>query len=426
MIKIIKLPNNLEMISAPILGAKTTTVLAMAATGSKFENKKNSGVSHFLEHMFFKGTAKRPNTLAISSELDRLGGEFNAFTGKEYTGYFVKVESSRVEPALDVLSDMLLNSKFEQEEIDREKNVIIEELNMYIDNPMLHIEDLFEQCLYGDTPAGRDTIGSKRSILEMSRRDIIDYYGSQYSSGKIAVCIAGKAGADEIRIAEKYFKPFGKKNYSDKKITDDKQPRAKTILHFKKTDQAHLCLGARAFRFADKNEIAAKIISVILGGTMSSRLFIELRERRGLAYYVRANSEPYSDVGYLTTQAGVPIGKLPQAIRIILDEYKKISEESVGEEELDRVKQCVIGRSALNLESSDSLASWYGKQAVLFKQQKTKGEFLTPEKYYDIIKKITQEDIMRAAQEIFVEKNLNLAIIGPCRNQEKFEKMLKL
>ena len=167
MIKIIKLPNNLEMISAPILGAKTTTVLAMVATGSKFENKRNSGVSHFLEHMFFKGTAKRPNTLAISSELDRLGGEFNAFTGKEYTGYFVKVESSRIEPALDVLSDMLLNSKFEQEEIDREKNVIIEELNMYIDNPMLHIEDLFEQCLYGDTPAGRDTVGSKRSILEM-------------------------------------------------------------------------------------------------------------------------------------------------------------------------------------------------------------------------------------------------------------------
>ncbi len=425
MLKTMKLPNGLEVIAAPIAGAKTTTVLAMFATGSKFENKKNSGVSHFLEHMFFKGTVKRPNTLAIASELDGAGGEFNAFTGKEYTGYFVKVESSRIELAMDVLSDMLLNSKFDQEEIGREKNVIIEELNMYIDNPIMHIEDLFEQCLYGDTPAGRDTIGSKKSISEIARRDLFDYYNSQYSSDKAVVCLAGQAGAEEIELAKKYFQPFGKKKYSDKKNTDNSQSRAKAILHFKKTDQAHLSLGVRAFQFAEKDEIAAKIISVILGGAMSSRLFTELRERRGLAYYVRTHSEPYSDSGYLTTQAGVPIEKAPEAVKIILDEYKKISEQSIGEEELNRVKQCVIGRSAISLESSDSLANWYGRQAVLFKQQKTKNNLLTPEKYYDIIGKINSQDIRRAAEKIFVEKNLNLAVIGPYKNNEKFEKMLK-
>src|SRR3989344_1100539 len=165
MYKTTKLSSGLEIISAPIPGTKTATVLVMAATGSRFENKQTSGLSHFLEHLFFKGTIKRPNTLAISSAIDRVGGEFNAFTGKEYTGYYVKVEGRQLELALDVLSDILLNSKFDTEEINREKGVIIEELNMYLDNPLTYMEDLFEACLYGDTPAGRDTIGTKKNIL---------------------------------------------------------------------------------------------------------------------------------------------------------------------------------------------------------------------------------------------------------------------
>ncbi|MFA6307152.1 MAG: pitrilysin family protein [Patescibacteria group bacterium] len=426
MFKITKLPNQLEVVAAPIDGAKTVTVLVMAATGSRFENKGNSGISHFLEHMFFKGTVKRSTTLEISSALDRVGGEFNAFTGKEYTGYYVKVEAGHLELALDVLSDILLNSKFSEEEISREKGVIIEELNMYRDNPLIYIEDLFEQCLYGDTPAGRDTIGTKATILGLNRRKILDYVATQYSSDKTIISLAGGLKPGAVKLVDKYFNNFFKKDYREKLKTNDEQARPKLNLFYKPTDQAHLSLGVRTYNYGDKNEIIAKIISLILGGTMSSRLFTELRERRGLAYYVRTNNEPYTDSGYLTTQAGVPIGKLAEAVKIILDEYKRLTEKLVGAEELSRVKQCLIGRSALQLESSDSVASWYARQAILFKEQKRQDKILTPEEYYTRIKKVGASDIRRVAREIFVKKKLNLAAIGPYKDKGKFEKMLEL
>lgn len=426
MYKITKLPNQLEIITAPLKGTATVTCLVMVATGSKFETKEQSGLSHFLEHLFFKGTAKRPTTLAISSELDKVGGEFNAFTGKECTGYFVKVAAEELELALDVLSDMLLNSKFAAEEINREKGVIIEELNMYLDNPLIYIEDLFEAALYGDSPAGRDTIGTKKTISSFNRQDVLNYVGSQYSADKMIVCLAGQAGDKEVQLAKKYFFKFTKKDYQNKTRVNDRQDKPSLNLHYKKTDQAHLSLGVRASAFARPDELIVKIISVMLGGTMSSRLFIELRERRGLAYYVRTHDEPYTDSGYLTTQAGVPIAKLDSAIEIILAEYKKLAERPVKAEELNRVKQCLIGRGALQLEASDAVANWYGRQAILLKEQGHAGGILTPEVFYARIKKISANDIRRVAKEIFVNNKLNLAVIGPYREKERFEKILKL
>lgn len=426
MYKTTRLPNQLEIMAAPISGVKTVTALVMIATGSKFENKETSGLSHFLEHLFFKGTAKRPNTLAISSELDKVGGEYNAFTGKEYTGYFVKVAADQLALALDVLSDMLLNSKFATEEINREKGVIVEELNMYLDNPLVHIEDLFEDCLYGDSPAGRDTIGTKKTILSFNRRKVLDYVGSQYSADKMIVCLAGQAGDKEVRLARKYFSKFSEKAYQEKIKVDDAQTQPALKLHYKKTDQAHLSLGVRALPHAHPDELTVEIISLLLGGSMSSRLFTELRERRGLAYYVRTHDEPYTDSGYLTTQAGVPINKLDQAIRIILAEYKKLLSQPVKAEELNRVKQCLIGRSALQLEASDAVANWYARQAILFKEQGRSEGILTPEKYYTLIKKITSSDISRVAKEIFKSQHLNLAVIGPYRDKTPLQKMLEL
>ena len=271
-----KLANGLEIISAPLAGTKTVTALIMVATGSKFENKQTSGLSHFLEHLFFKGTKKRPTTLAISAELDKVGGEFNAFTGKEYTGYFVKVAAEELELALDVLSDMLLNSKFAAAEIEREKAVVIEELNMYLDNPLIYIEDLFESCLYGDSPAGRDTIGTKQTILSFNRPDVLNYVGSQYSAPKMIVCLAGQVGAKEAGLAKKYFSKFSKKDYREKPVTNDRQDRPALKLHYKKTDQAHLSLGVRASGFATPDELIVKIIALLLGGSMTSRLFTQL------------------------------------------------------------------------------------------------------------------------------------------------------
>ncbi len=423
MFNIKKLSNGLRLITAPIQGAKSATVLFIVGTGSKYESRRQNGISHFLEHLFFKGTAKRPTTLAISSELDKVGGEYNAFTGKEYTGFWVKVEASQLDLALDVLADMMLNSKFEAEEIEREKGVIIEELNMYLDNPLIYIEDLYEQCLYGDSPAGWDTIGTKNNILRFRRPDFINYLRTQYGATNAIICLAGKLSFGDIN---KYFAKLPKSQIKDKIAVRERQSRPKLKLHHKKTDQAHLSLGVRAMPFGHQDEMVLKIIGAILGGSMSSRLFTNLRERHGLAYYVRTNYETYTDSGYVTTRAGVPIDKVNQAIGIILAEYKKITLEKVRTGELEKVKQLLMGRTALQLESSDDIASWYARQAMLFHEQKRPAKILTPDDYYRAVRRVEIKDIVRVAKKIFVNSKLNLAVIGPYKDEKAFEKILRI
>ncbi len=433
MYKLQTLSNKLRLITIPMRGTKTATVLVMVKTGSKYENKNNNGISHFLEHMFFKGTDKRPNTLAITSELDSVGAEFSAFTGKEYTGYWVKVGAGQIELALDVVSDMLINSKFEQKEIDREKGVIIEEFNMCRDNPIMYIEDLFEELLYGNQPAGWDTIGTKKNILRFKRNDFVDYLTSQYGAQNIFVCAAGDIKTTptiegEIResrlqlsaLVNKYFSKLQASDFQGKQPVKEKQTKPQVKLHYKKIDQANLSLGVRTFPIGHQDEFILKITSILLGGSMSSRLFIQLRERHGLAYYVRTQSEFYTDTGYLTTQAGVPIDKLDQAIKIILVEYKKLVNRLVDKIELDKIKNLIHGKMAIQLEASENVADWYGRSFAL------REKILTPEELLKAINKVTARDIQRVAQDIFVNKGLNLAVIGPLRDGERFIKILKL
>jgi len=418
-----KYKNNLRLITAPMEGTRTFTVLVMIATGSKYENRDNSGISHFLEHMFFKGTEKRPSTLGISSELDSVGAEFNAFTSKEYTGYWVKVSSDKKEMAVDIISDMLINSKFESEEINREKGVIIEELNMYEDNPMMHIEDVFEQCLYGDTPAGWDVIGTKDNINNFERKDFIDYFKTQYVAENTVVCFAGDVSINESEVfVDKYFSKMNNAKSIDKKATSDLQDSPKVKINNKKTDQVNLSLGVRTVPSNHKDEIILKFVANILGGSMSSRLFTQLRERNGLAYYVRTGTEFYTDTGYLTTQAGVPISKIDQSIDIILKEYRKIKTESIDEVELKKVKDMIKGRAILQMESSDNIANWYAKQAVLDKKILQLSDFIK------IIDNITANDVQRVSDYIFNNNRLNLAMIGDFNNEslKNFQANLKL
>jgi len=431
MYKLQTLSNKLRLITIPMRGTKTATILVMVRTGSKYENKKNNGISHFLEHMFFKGTKKRPNTLAIATELDKVGGEYNAFTGKEYTGYWVKVESGQIELALDVVSDMLINSKFETNEIEREKGVIIEELNMYRDNPIMYIEDVFEELLYGNQPAGLDTIGTRENILRFKRRDFVDYLNSQYGVQNVFVCVAGNIDKQhEIKarrrrlafisgdLVNKYFSKLQASDFKDKQPVKEKQSQPQIKLHYKKTDQAHLSLGVRSFSIAHKDEFNLKALAILLGGSMSSRLFTQLRERQGLAYYVRTQPEFYTDSGYLTTQAGVPIDKLEKAIKIILAEYKKLADKLVDKKELDKTKKLIRGKMAIQLEASDNVANWYGRSAVL------REKILSPDNFLQAVNAVTVKDIQRVAQDVFVNKGLNLVVIGPFRDGERFEKIL--
>jgi predicted Zn-dependent peptidase len=447
MYKLSKLRNGLTLITSPVKGTKTMTVLVIVGTGSKYETRDNNGISHFLEHMFFKGTAKRPTTLAISGELDSVGAEFNAFTSKEYTGYYVKADAGKADLALDVVSDILLNSKFDADEIEREKGVITEEINMYYDNPMMYIEDLFEQVLYGDTPAGWDTAGTKENVARFKRADFLDYFNSQYQPLNSIICLSGHIDAAMIKKIERHFAEFAakhkQKDFQAKPAVKTAQSGPAIKVFYKDTDQAHLSLGVHAYPYAHKDELSAKLLGIILGGSMSSRLFTEVRERRGLAYYVRTHSEPYTDAGYVTTQAGVRVDKIEEVIKVILAEYSKLTRELVPAEELRRVKDLIKGRIVIQLEASDDVAEWYGRQAVLKLTQAREGEkgakrekmgrkggrggeIITPEEFFRQVEKVKAEDIRKVAREIFVTSKLNLAMIGPFRDEKKFSDLLKL
>jgi len=421
--------NNFPLVlKVPMDNCQTFTILVIVATGSKFETAPERGVSHFLEHMFFKGTTRRPTTLAISSELDAIGGEYNAFTSKESTAFYVKCAADQAEVAFDVLSDMLLNSLFAAEEIEKERGVIIEEINMYEDNPLMHLDDVFERVFYGDTPAGWDTAGSKETVGSLKRENLISYWQSHYSHSRTIICLAGNLPHDINDLVNKYFGAWPTSfHFRNKLPIIDTQRKPQLLVENKATDQLHLALGVKAFPYGHKDELPTKLLATILGGTMSSRLFLEIRERRGLAYYVRTDAETYTDSGYLVTKAGIKKDSLPLVIAMILQEYKKLATELVEENELERVKKFLAGRLILGLEGSDDLARWYGyQQALRLGQGDNQSSLDTPQQYLTKLNSVTSAEIQEVARQIFVNENLNLAIIGPVANQDKLASLLTL
>jgi predicted Zn-dependent peptidase len=426
MFKKYTLPDGLRIILAPMEGIKSLTVLVLVATGSKYETKEINGISHFLEHMFFKGTKKRPTTMEIASDLDAVGGAYNAFTGHEYTGYWAKVDARHFDLALDWVSDIFLNSKLEAEEIEREKGVILEEINMYLDTPMSYVGDVWETLLYGDQPAGRLTIGEKETVKSLKREDFLKYLGNHYVAKKTIVVIAGsgKQVQDSKSKVQNYFKTIKKGNIKNKERVIEKQARPGLKMYFKETDQTHLILGCRGYDLFHKDRYVAALLGTILGGNgglyMSSRLWIEVRERRGLAYYVGAAHSNYTDTGYLAVHAGVDNKRIEEAIKVVLGELEKTKKERIPEKEIQKAKDHIEGATLLSLESSDEVASYLGGQEVL------KKEILTPEQFFSRINKISPADLQRVAKDIFRPEKLNLALIGPFREKEKFEKLLKI
>ncbi len=417
------LNNGLRIITVPVKNANSVTVLILVGTGSKYETKDINGISHFLEHMFFKGTVKCPNTLKISETLDSVGGEYNAFTSKEVTGFWAKVDKKHSDVALDWISDIFLNSKFAGEEIQREKGVIIEEVNMYLDTPTAYIGDLWEKLLYGDQPAGWMTIGEKENIMSFNRKKVLDYYNSHYSSSNVIVCVAGAVEPKKIeKEIEGYFKDI-KKGLAGKKIkVKEVQQEPKVLLHNKKTDQTHFCLGVRAYDLFDKRKYALALLSIILGGNMSSRLFIKVRERNGLAYSIHTSADNATDTGYLVTQAGIDHKNLEKSIELILQEYKDLKNNKITEKELQKAKDYVKGTTSLSLDSSDVQASFYAVQELLEKN------ILTPEEKFKKIDKVSIDDIKKVAEDIFLPEKLNLAVIGPVEQKDsaRLKKLLKL
>ena len=417
------LGNGLRILTIPMPSFESVTVLVMVNAGSRFETKRNNGISHFLEHMAFKGTKKRPSAIEISSLIDGIGGEFNAFTGKETTGFYIKSSSNHLDLSLDVLSDMLNNSLLNPKEIDKERGVILEEINLYEDTPARKIGDIYERLLYGDTPMGWDIAGEKDVIKKIQKEDFLSYMKSLYSADNITVVVAGGINSKKAtELIEKYFGKMSKfATLRYKKVVED-QKKPKVFLKQKKTEQAHIMIGFRTVPLEHKDHYALSVLSAVLGGGMSSRLFHEVREKRGLAYYVRTSSDHYTDCGSLVSTAGVDPKSVEEAVAVIVEQYHGISNFKfpISNEELKKAKEFLKGHFVLELEDSRAVAGFYGSQELLEKK------IDSPEEIIEKIKKVTLEEVQAAAKRYFVNNGLNLAAIGNFADGQRFEKLLHL
>jgi len=414
------LKNGLRIVTVPMKENPTVTVLVLVGTGSDYETKKINGISHFLEHMCFKGTIKRPTSQTISHELDALGCQYNAFTDHEMTGYYAKGDAKNFKQIFDVVTDIYLNSTFPEAEMEKEKGVIIEEINMYEDMPQRHIQDMFQEVLYGDQPSGWNIAGTKENVKNMVRDNFVNYKKSHYVAKNTVVIVAGNITNDEVyKEVNKYFKNVHTTASGKKVKTKDIQNKSKVLVKFKETDQTHFVLGVRTFSLFDKRNSILSVLSGVLGAGMSSRLFAKLREEMGVAYYVRAYNDASLDHGSFQISAGVNNSRTEEVLKEILKECILLTKELVNDKELNKVKSFLIGNTKLSLEATDDIANFYGGQELLKKEIKTLEEKIKE------IEKVTANDIQKMAKIIFKDKNLNLAIIGPFKKDDKFKKILK-
>jgi predicted Zn-dependent peptidase len=414
------LKNGLRVITVPMKDNPTVTVLVLVEAGSKYEDKKVNGISHFLEHMCFKGTMKRPKAIDISRELDALGSQYNAFTSQEYTGYYAKSDAKHFTKILDIVSDIYLNSTFPEVEMEKEKGVIIEEINMYEDMPHRHVQDLLTDLLYGDQPAGWSVLGEKKNITGMKREDFVKYKKEHYAPKATTIVVAGKI-SEKIALKEikNIFNDLKNTKKVGKKKVVESQKNPKVLLKYKETDQTHFVFGVRTFDLFDKRNATLDVLSGILGGGMSSRLFQKLREEMGVGYYVRSYNDSSTDHGFFQISAGVDNKRIHEVLEAVLEECRKLKTYEVDEDELEKTKECLIGNMKLSLESSDDIANFYGAQELL------KKKIVLAEDRAKELRKVTARDIKDLANSIFVDKNLNLALIGPFKEEKNFLKILK-
>lgn len=415
------LKNGLRVILAPMKETQTVTMLVMTGVGSRYETRRENGLAHFLEHMFFKGTKRRPTTLDISKELDGIGAIYNAFTGKEYTGYYAKVEAHHWLTAVDVISDLFLNAKLEQAEIDRERGTILQEIDMYEDRPSSRVGEVFEELLYGDHPVGWRILGPKENIQRFKRADFMKYLRRGYVAENIVVGVSGNIDSKRVKeeLEARFSEVASAKKLEFKRVKEKQSKPALAVRH-KKTDQTHVVVGFRAFDAFHPDRYALSVLATILGGGMSSRLFVEVRERRGLAYDVHTGTDLYHDAGYIATQCGVEHGNLEKTVRVILDEHRKIAEGEVTEEEVRRAKEYIKGKMAMGFEGSDDVIEYLVSQEVL------RDEIVSIRAKMDLVEKVTLDDVSRVAREVFRNDRLNMAVIGPHKVTKMLENLLKL
>lgn len=416
-----KLSNGLRTVLLPRSEGQTVTFLVLMGVGSRYETPKQAGLSHFLEHMFFKGTATRPTTQEIAEAIENVGGEFNAFTGEEYTGYYVKVAADYLEHGAEVVSDILLRPLFPAEEIERERGVIIEEIRMYTDLPMRHVWHLWNQALFGDHPLGRRIDGSPETVSQFTRRDFLSYTKKHYHTGNGVVAVAGRFDpAKTTKLLEQLLAPLAQGEATVPRVAPKRLPAQSLVHEYRKSlDQTHLVVGVPGLSLSDERRFAAEVLATVLGSGMSSRLFMAVRERHGLAYAVRTMTENLTDSGSLATQVGARTDKATLALELILQEYNRIMIEPVPATELAKAKQMLKGHLVLELEETNALAMYTGGQALL------KNEVMTPEEISDQIEAVTAAEVQAVAEELLDPAKRALVLLGPQRSPKAFAKLME-
>jgi predicted Zn-dependent peptidase len=413
------LSNGLRVLTAPLDHAQSVACYVMLAAGSRYEHAGNRGIAHFAEHMFFKGTERRPTARDIAMEVDSIGGEFNAFTSKEYTGYYIRCAGEQRDQAFDVLVDMLRNSKFDAEELEREKGVIIEEMNMYFDTPRDYVGSVYEELLFGSNPLGWETLGTKQTVLDANRDTFLDYIGEWYRPNRMVVGVAGAVGDGVLPMLEGLLGDLdGEAPGAPAPADVERSTEPHVRILRKDSDQANVALGLPSYPIEHPDRYALQLLGTVLGAGMSSRLFLEVRERRGLAYYVFAYNNSFTDAGTLYAQAGVDLKRAEEAVGVIADEFKKLADEPVPAEELEKARALAKGRFVLQTESPNGLLLFGLRREVL------EGRAAEPEEILAGLDAVTVEDVQRVAQDVIGGQGLRCAVIGPFDDASKFEALL--
>jgi len=403
------LANGVRVVTGPMSGVRSASLIFYYNIGSRYEPAPIAGVSHFLEHMLFKGTAKRPDPMAISEEIESVGGMLNAATGRESTSYWCKVPSTHFALAFDVLADMLRNSTFDANEMDKERHVIIEEIRSIQDVPEDLVHDLMDQLVWGDDPVGREIAGSEETVTTMSRDEMVGFWSRNYSPDRLVVAAGGDVRhEDVVALTERYFGDLQSSGEVDRfeRVTVSQDAKRSQVVE-RDTEQAHVCVGFPALSYHDERRFAQSTIEAILSAGMSSRLFQEIREKRGLVYSVYGYFRGYEDVGQGVIYAGTDIERVEETVEAIVGELQKIRDIPVPAAELANSKTLRKGRLLMGLEDSRSVASWIGSQEATY------GRVWTPEEVMEHIDAVTVEEVQAVAQELLTTDRLNLTVIGP-------------
>jgi predicted Zn-dependent peptidase len=415
------LDNGLRILTSALPHTRSVSVGFFVGVGSRYESAEQSGVSHFIEHMLFKGTEKRPTAMEIAVAIEGIGGIFNAGTGRESSRYWVKVAQPHLDVAIDVLVDMLRHSRFDPEEMDRERRVIIEEINMTLDTPDSLVFLLISDLVWPNHPLGRDIAGTRENVSILEREDLLAYLERHYQPSNVVVSVAGNVEHEAVvgKMAA-LLGDWATGEAASYRAAEDDQVEPRLRIHHKETEQAHLCLSVPGIPRDHPDRFKLRLLNTVLGEGMSSRLFTEIREKRGLAYNIYSYNSGMHDTGTAGVYAGVDPRRIEDAIKAILAEWDRLRQESVPANELTKAKEFIKGRLLLQMEDSFSVAAWGGRQEVL------SPEVLTVDEVIEAIEAVTVADMQQVAQGLFFRERLNLAVVGPFEDGERFRELVEL